>query len=164
MDVSQDELEHLAAQLGAALMRNGWRIAVAESCTGGWAAQAMTAVAGSSLWFERGFVTYSNDAKQDLLDVAGKTLVQHGAVSTETAREMTEGVLRRSRAQVAFAITGIAGPTGGSPDKPVGTVCFSWAWPDHTPRVERMLFPGDRRQIRAQSVRHAFRKMLALMP
>lgn len=162
--MSQDELEQLAAQLGAALMRNGWRIAVAESCTGGWAAQAMTAVAGSSQWFERGFVTYSNDAKQDLLGVAGKTLVQFGAVSTETAREMAEGVLRHSRAQVAFAITGIAGPTGGSPDKPVGTVCFSWAWPGQAPQLECMLFPGDRRQIRAQSVRHALRKMLALMP
>jgi nicotinamide-nucleotide amidase len=164
MDVSQDELEHLAAQLGLALMRNGWRIAVAESCTGGWAAQAMTAVAGSSQWFERGFVTYSNDAKQDLLGVAGKTLVQFGAVSTETAREMAQGVLRHSRAQVAFAITGIAGPTGGSPDKPVGTVCFCWAWPGQEPRLERMLFPGDRRLVRAQSVRHALRKMLALMP
>lgn len=164
MDVSQDELEHLAAQLGNALMRNGWRIAVAESCTGGWAAQVMTAVAGSSQWFERGFVTYSNDAKQDLLGVAGKTLVQFGAVSLETAREMAEGVLAHSRAQVAFAITGIAGPTGGTPDKPVGTVCFSWIRPGEPARVERACFPGDRRQVRAQSVRHALRKMLALMP
>ena len=162
--MSQDELEHLAAQLGAALMRNGWRIAVAESCTGGWAAQAMTAVPGSSQWFERGFVTYSNDAKQDLLGVAGKTLVQFGAVSTETAREMAEGVLRHSRAQAVFAITGIAGPTGGSPDKPVGTVCFGWARPGEELRIDRVRFRGDRRQVRAQSVRHALREMLDLMP
>jgi nicotinamide-nucleotide amidase len=163
MDVSQDELEHLATQLGQSLLRHGWRLAVAESCTGGWAAQALTAVAGSSQWFERGFVTYSNDAKQDLLEVSGRTLVQFGAVSTETAREMAEGVLKHSRAQVAFAITGIAGPTGGSPDKPVGTVCFAWARPGEMTVTAREHFPGDRRQVRAQSVRHALRQMLALM-
>lgn len=164
MDVSEDELEHLAARLGQALMRYGWRLAVAESCTGGWAAQALTAVPGSSEWFERGFVTYSNDAKQDLLEVSGRTLAEFGAVSTETAREMAEGVLSHSRAQVAFAITGIAGPTGGSPDKPVGTVCFAWALPGEAAVTAREHFPGDRRQVRAQSVRHAYRKMLALMP
>ncbi len=164
MDVSEDELEQLAAQLGQALLRHGWRLAVAESCTGGWAAQALTAVAGSSQWFERGFVTYSNDAKQDLLEVSGKTLVQFGAVSMETAREMTEGVLGHSRAQVAFAITGIAGPTGGSPGKPVGTVCFGWALPGEKTVTAREHFPGDRRQVRAQSVRHALRRMLLLMP
>jgi nicotinamide-nucleotide amidase len=163
MDVSQDELEHLAAQLGRALLRHGWRLAVAESCTGGWAAQALTAVAGSSQWFERGFVTYSNDAKQDLLGVSGRTLVQFGAVSMETAREMADGVLANSRAQVAFAITGIAGPTGGSLDKPVGTVCFAWSWPGVATLAGREHFEGDRRQIRAQSVRHALGRMLALM-
>ena len=163
MDVSQDELEYLDAQLGQALLRHAWRLAVAESCTGGWAAQALTAVAGSSQWFERGFVTYSNDAKQDLLGVNGKTLVQFGAVSAETAREMAEGVLSHSRAQAAFAITGIAGPTGGSPDKPIGTVCFAWALPGKPMLTGREHFQGDRRQVRGQSVRHAFRKMLALM-
>lgn len=163
MDVSQDELEHLAAQLGQALMRHGWRLAVAESCTGGWAAQSLTAVAGSSQWFERGFVTYSNDAKQDLLGVTGKTLVQFGAVSAETARAMAEGVLAHSRAQVAFSITGIAGPTGGTPDKPVGTVCFGWAWPGAATVTAREHFAGDRRQVRAQSVRHVLRQMLALL-
>jgi nicotinamide-nucleotide amidase len=164
MDVSQDELEHLAAQLGRVLLRRGWRLAVAESCTGGWAAQALTAVAGSSDWFERGFVTYSNDAKQDLLEVSGKTLVQFGAVSPETAQEMAEGTLRHSRAQVAFAITGVAGPSGGTPDKPVGTVCFAWARAGEMTLTDRQAFMGDRRQVRAQSVRHAFRRMLALMP
>jgi nicotinamide-nucleotide amidase len=163
MDVSQDELEHIAARLGRALLRHGWRLAVAESCTGGWAAQALTAVAGSSQWFERGFVTYSNDAKQDLLGVSGRTLVQFGAVSMETAREMADGVLANSRAQVAFAITGIAGPTGGSPDKPVGTVCFAWSRPGEATLTGREHFQGDRRQVRAQSVRHALNRLLDLM-
>ncbi len=163
MDVSQDELEHLAAQLGQALLRHGWRLAAAESCTGGWAAQSLTAVAGSSQWFERGFVTYSNDAKQDLLGVTGRALVQYGAVSTEVAREMAEGALAHSRAQAAFAITGVAGPTGGTPDKPVGTVCFGWAVPGEAIVTGREHFAGDRRQVRAQSVRHALRRMLALL-
>ena len=163
MDVNQEALEHLAGQLGQALLRRGWRLACAESCTGGWAAQAMTAVAGSSDWFERGFVTYSNDAKQDLLGVSGRTLVEFGAVSTETAREMAEGVLRHSRAHCAFAITGVAGPSGGSPDKPVGTVCFAWARNGQVTEVGREHFAGDRRQVRAQSVRHALSRMLALV-
>lgn len=163
MDVTQDELERLAARLGQALLRRGWRLACAESCTGGWAAQAMTAVAGSSDWFERGFVTYSNDAKQDLLEVGGRTLVESGAVSTETAREMAQGALRHSRAQCAFAITGIAGPGGGSPDKPVGTVCFAWARAGEATLTDLTHFSGDRRQVRAQSVRHALGRMLALV-
>jgi nicotinamide-nucleotide amidase len=163
MDVSQDELERLAARLGQAMLHRGWRLAVAESCTGGWAAQALTAVAGSSEWFERGFVTYSNDAKQDLLGVSGKTLVRSGAVSTDTAREMAKGALTHSRAQAAFAITGIAGPSGGSPEKPVGTVCFAWARHGEPTLTAREHFPGDRRQVRAQAVRHALNRMLALM-
>ncbi len=163
MVVNQDELERLAAQLGQALLLRHWRLAAAESCTGGWAAQAMTAVAGSSDWFERGFVTYSNDAKQDLLDVSGRVLVEAGAVSTETAREMAEGALRHSRAQCAFAITGVAGPGGGSEEKPVGTVCFAWARNGAATEVDRQRFDGDRRQVRAQSVRHALSRMLALV-
>lgn len=163
MDVNQEALEHLAAQLGQALLHRGWRLACAESCTGGWAAQAMTAVAGSSDWFERGFVTYSNDAKQDLLEVSGRTLVEFGAVSTETAREMAEGALRHSRAHCTFAITGVAGPGGGGPDKPVGTVCFAWARHGEVTEVGREHFAGDRRQVRAQSVRHALSRMLALV-
>lgn len=163
MDVSQAELELGAARLGQALMRHGWCLAVAESCTGGWAAQALTAVAGSSRWFERGFVTYSNDAKQELLGVSSGTLAQFGAVSLETAREMAEGALAHSRAEVAFSITGIAGPSGGTPDKPVGTVCFAWALPGADTVVAREHFPGDRRQVRAQSARHAIRQMLDLL-
>lgn len=164
MDVSQEELEQLAARLGAVLQGQGWTLAVAESCTGGWAAQALTASAGSSAWFERGFVTYSNAAKQDLLGVREETLARYGAVSEETAREMAQGALARSQARAAFAITGIAGPSGGTPDKPVGTVCFAWAGTGPETVSERQYFAGDRRQIRAQSVRHALKIMLALVP
>ncbi len=164
MDVTQAELEALAAELGQVLLARGWMVAAAESCTGGWAAQALTAVAGSSAWFERGFVTYSNDAKMELLGVREETLDAFGAVSEETAREMAAGALAHSRVQAAFAITGIAGPSGGSPEKPVGTVCFAWALAGAPVVAERLLFPGDRRAVRAQSVRHALRNLLALMP
>lgn len=164
MDVTQETLEAQAAGLGAALLARGWMLATAESCTGGWAAQAMTAVAGSSAWFERGFVTYSNEAKMEMLGVGAATLATHGAVSEATAAEMALGALAHSRAQAALAITGIAGPTGGSPDKPVGTVCFAWARSGYEVVTERRLFAGDRRAIRAQSVEHSFDRMLALMP
>ncbi len=164
MDVTQAELESLAAELGAALLRCGMMLAAAESCTGGWAAQALTAVAGSSAWFERGFVTYSNDAKVEMLGVRQEALETFGAVSEETAREMVEGALAHSRAQAAFAITGIAGPSGGTLDKPVGTVCFAWARAGAEVVSARHRFSGDRRQVRAQSVQEALRNMLALMP
>jgi len=164
MDVTQAELEAFAAELAAALLQRGWMLAAAESCTGGWAAQALTAVAGSSTWFERGFVTYSNQAKMDMLGVRAETLEAFGAVSEETAIEMARGALAHSRTQAAFAITGIAGPSGGTLEKPVGMVCFAWARQGAEVVTERMLFAGDRRQIRAQSVRHAFRKLLILMP
>lgn len=163
MDVSQAELEGLAAALGETLLAKGWMLACAESCTGGWAAQACTAIAGSSAWFERGFVTYSNDAKRELLGVPEAHLVSHGAVSLEVARDMVEGVLRHSRAQAAFAITGIAGPSGGTPEKPVGTVCFAWGVTGREVVVERVKFPGDRRAIRAQSVAYALRHMQDLV-
>lgn len=164
MDVTQETLEAQAAGLGAALLARGWMLATAESCTGGWAAQAMTAVAGSSAWFERGFVTYSNEAKMEMLGVRAATLATHGAVSEANAAEMALGALAHSRAQAALAITGIAGPTGGSPDKPVGTVCFAWARSGYEVVTERRQFAGDRRAIRAQSVEHSFDRMLALMP
>lgn len=159
MDVSQDRLEALAAELGQALMARGWMLACAESCTGGWAAQACTAIAGSSAWFERGFVTYSNAAKVEMLGVPEAHLVSHGAVSLEVARVMAEGALRHSRTQAAFAITGIAGPTGGTPQKPVGTVCFAWAVEGWETVAERVRFTGDRRVIRAQSVAYAIGHM-----
>ncbi|MDP2430741.1 MAG: CinA family protein [Pseudomonadota bacterium] len=163
MDVTQAELEALAAELGVALLQRGWKLATAESCTGGWAAQVATAVAGSSQWFERGFITYSNEAKMEMLGVRAETLEAFGAVSEETAAEMALGALTHSRAQAAFAITGIAGPSGGTPDKPVGTVCFAWARAGAGVVTARRQFPGARQQIRAQSVELALRKMLALM-
>lgn len=160
MDVTQDALESLAARLGAALQARGWLLAVAESCTGGWAAQAITAIPGSSTWFDRGFVTYSNAAKQELLGVSAETLATHGAVSEPIVREMALGALARSHAQATFAISGIAGPAGGTPEKPVGTVCFAWALQGGAVETTTHRFIGDRRSIRAQSVAYALQGML----
>jgi nicotinamide-nucleotide amidase len=160
MAMSQDELEALATRVGEALQARAWRLAAAESCTGGWAAQAITAIAGSSLWFDRGFVTYSNAAKCDVLGVTAEILTEFGAVSEACARGMADGARRRSLAQVAFAITGIAGPAGGSPDKPVGTVCFAWSIAGRDTETARMRFDGDRRAVRAQSVAYVFRGIL----
>jgi nicotinamide-nucleotide amidase len=134
-------------------------LATAESCTGGWVAQAVTAIAGSSAWFERGFVTYSNLAKRELLGVKQRTLKKHGAVSEETAREMAAGALRRSRASVALAVTGVAGPSGGSAAKPVGMVCFAWA-KGRRVRSETRRFRGGREAVRRQSVVRALEGVL----
>jgi nicotinamide-nucleotide amidase len=151
----------LAESLGRALKARGALLVTAESCTGGWAAQAVTAVAGSSDWFERGFVTYSNAAKEDLLGVRRQTLERHGAVSEETAREMAAGALAHSRASVAVSITGVAGPGGGSDAKPVGTVCFAWASGPGRLRSETRHFQGDREAVRRQSVEHALAGVIA---
>jgi nicotinamide-nucleotide amidase len=150
----------LAESLGKKLREKGALLVTAESCTGGWAAEAVTAVAGSSEWFERGFVTYSNAAKEEMLGVKRQTLERHGAVSEETAREMALGALARSRGSLALAITGIAGPGGGSPAKPVGTVCFAWARGGAV-RSETRHFGGDREAVRRQSVEHALAGALA---
>lgn len=155
------ELEALSQQIGVALRERSLRLATAESCTGGWVAQIVTHTGGSSAWFERGFVTYSNDAKNEMLGVRTETLVACGAVSEETAREMAGGALANSHADVSLAITGIAGPTGGSPGKPVGTVCFAWCRRDATPDSARMHFDGDREAIRRQSAIHALQELLA---
>ena len=163
----QTALEALAAEVGALLGANGQKLATAESCTGGWVAQCLTAIAGSSDWFERGFVTYSNEAKQEMLGVARETLDRHGAVSVATAQAMAQGALRRSRADWSVAITGIAGPTGGSPDKPVGTVCFGWAGPDGFTTTELCHLAGSRAEVRAQSVAYALHGVLqhaAILP
>ena len=152
----------LARKVGDALKARGRRLVTAESCTGGWVAMALTAIAGSSDWFERGYVTYSNEAKQEALGVSADTLRRHGAVSEETAREMAAGELARSHGQVALAITGVAGPTGGSADKPVGTVCFAWA--DGSKILsETRRFEGDRESVRRQSVVHALHGVLELL-
>ena len=156
----QTALEALAAEVGALLGANGQKLATAESCTGGWGAQCLTAVAGSSVWFERGFVPYSNEPKQEMLGVARETLDRHGAVSVATAQAMAQGALRRSRADWSVAITGIAGPTGGSPDKPVGTVCFGWAGPDGFTTTELCHLAGSRAEVRAQSVAYALHGVL----
>ena len=144
-------MDDLAKRLGARLRRANDMLATAESCTGGWAAQVVTSVAGSSAWFERGFVTYSNAAKQELLGVGAETLRAHGAVSEETAREMARGALERSQGTIAVSITGVAGPAGGTAEKPVGTVCFAWARGGEV-RSETRRFAGDRESIRRQSV------------
>lgn len=159
--VSQADLEALAAQLGQLLLARGEWLATAESCTGGWVAQCLTAIAGSSGWFERGFVTYSNAAKSEMLGVPDTTLERHGAVSEATARAMAQGAIEKSHADWAVAITGIAGPTGGSAEKPVGTVCFAWARKEGGCEAELRHFAGDREQVRAQSVRHALRGLQA---
>lgn len=131
----------------------------AESCTGGWVAQAVTSVAGSSDWFERGYVAYSNAAKQELLGVRFQTLKQYGAVSEESARAMALGALRKGRGHIALAVTGIAGPAGGTPAKPVGTVCFAWAQ-GRKLRSETRRFRGERESVRRRSVIHALQGVL----
>jgi nicotinamide-nucleotide amidase len=150
----EDPLLTLAARLGVAALARGTMIATAESCTGGLVAGAITSIAGSSGWFERGFVTYSDLAKEQQLGVALSTIERFGAVSEETAKAMAQGAVRGSAAQWAVAVTGIAGPDGGSPDKPVGTVWFAWAGPDHLQALRRQ-FDGDRAAVRQASVRVA---------
>lgn len=146
----------LSRRTGKALKRKRQTLVTAESCTGGWAAQAVTSVAGSSDWFERGYVTYSNAAKHELLGVKLRTLKKHGAVSETTAREMARGALRRGRGTIALAVTGVAGPAGGTPAKPVGTVCFAWAQ-GRKLRSETRRFGGNRAAVRRKSVIHALR-------
>ena len=143
-------LDQLAVQSGVALAEKSLMLATAESCTGGLVAAAITDVSGSSGWFERGFVTYSNEAKSTMLGVPAKLIRDHGAVSEETAREMALGALARSRAGIALSITGVAGPGGGSGAKPVGTVCFAWAAAGRATSETRH-FEGDREAVRRQS-------------
>lgn len=158
------ELVALSASIGAAAFANGGQrrllIATAESCTGGWAATVITHTAGSSGWFERGFVTYSNEAKTELLGVRPETLARFGAVSQETAAEMATGALENSNALISLSITGIAGPTGGSPGKPVGTVCFGWCQRGAEPTSACLHFAGGRREVRQQAVMHAIQGLL----
>lgn len=160
---AQTELEALAARVGAALLERGERVATAESCTGGWISQCLTAIPGSSDWFDRGFVTYSNEAKEEMLGVARELLQTQGAVSEATVAAMAQGALARSRAQWALAVSGIAGPAGGSPAKPVGTVCFAWAGPDGLLEVSTRHFPGDREGVRAYTAQEALAGLLGLL-
>lgn len=156
------DLLKLAAELGAALKKKGWKLALAESCTGGMAAQTVTAIPGSSAWFERGFVTYSNASKIEMLGVNPQTLEQYGAVSEQTAREMALGALKHSHADIAAAITGIAGPDGGTVGKPVGTVCFACTT-KHQITTFTLHFVGDRNDIRQQSVQHILQSLQTVL-
>lgn len=144
-------LSNLAKELGAALKARGYSLALAESCTGGLVAQAITSVAGSSAWFDRGFVTYSNQAKIEMLNVSSQTLEKFGAVSEQTAAEMSTGALSNSHAQMTGSITGIAGPDGGTAEKPVGTVCFAWAEVQKPVSTTTKYFHGNRESIRQQA-------------
>jgi nicotinamide-nucleotide amidase len=161
--LNSELLTHVSIGLLADLMlEKGFFLATAESCTGGMIAAACTDLAGSSAWFERGFVTYSNAAKTDMLGVDAALITQHGAVSQAVARAMAFGAIRHSRAQVAVAVTGVAGPTGGSADKPVGTVWFAWSV-DGSLESEIMCFNGDRASVRQATVHHAVGKLLTLL-
>lgn len=154
-----NELIELATKVGQALQAKGLLLATAESCTGGGVAQAVTEIAGSTGWFDCGFVTYSNASKTELLDVSAALIAQLGTVSEEVAGAMAKGALANSNAHVALSTTGIAGPTGAVPGKPVGTVCFGWARGDAT-YTERLVFSGDRQAVREQTVTHALRGLL----
>lgn len=155
------ELYELSKRVGDALKARKQMMAAAESCTGGWIGQAVTMVPGSSQWFDRAFVTYTNEAKQEMLGVSEKTLKAFGAVSEQTVREMVAGALARSRAQVAVAVSGIAGPDGGSPTKPVGTVLLAWADKAGIVDAQSMHFQGDRDAVRRATVVAALEGMLA---
>jgi len=160
----QARLEALARRVGQHLLEKGWTLTTAESCTGGMVAAAVTAIAGSSGWFERGFVTYSNQSKIDMLGVAPAVLEAHGAVSMACAAAMADGALAASGAGIALSITGIAGPGGAVAGKPVGTVCFGWAGRGMATGVETCLFAGDRAAIRYQATLHALQGVLSACP
>ncbi|EIJ45748.1 MULTISPECIES: CinA family protein [unclassified Herbaspirillum] len=157
-----DSTLDLATRVGHTLKARGLLLATAESCTGGGIAHAITEIAGSSEWFDCGFVTYSNASKNELLDISEALIAQHGAVSEEIAGAMAEGAVANSSSDVAVSTTGIAGPGGAVPGKPVGTVCFGWRVGDKT-YTERLVFKGDRQQVRAQTVEHSLKGLLKLL-
>jgi nicotinamide-nucleotide amidase len=150
--MTEEQMVAAAGRVAKRLLGRGWMLATAESCTGGWVAKVITDLEGSSRWFERGFVTYTNESKLEMLGVDAATVAAHGAVSEQTAAEMAAGALANSRAHVSLSITGIAGPGGGSPTKPVGTVCFGWARAGRAPLTVTCHFTGDREAVRRQAV------------
>lgn len=154
------ELDPILRDVVRELKKQGLMLATAESCTGGWVAQMVTSVAGSSEWFERGFVAYTNLAKREMLGVSTTILSRYGAVSEQAARAMAEGALTHSHAQIALAITGIAGPSGGTPEKPVGTVCFAWAGKKRDTQTRKHVFSGDREAVRRRAVVTALQGLL----
>jgi len=163
MTVTELKISELALQLGNCLNTRDMALATAESCTGGWIAKAITDLTGSSVWFEGSIVCYSNALKQSLLGVPEKTLEDFGAVSSETVTAMTEGVFAHTPADVAVSVSGIAGPGGGSDEKPVGTVWLCWGRRDEAPIAQSFLFEGDREAVRLQSVEKALRCVMDLL-
>ena len=157
-----EDIIKLAAEVGQALQQKDLLLATAESCTGGGVAQAITEIAGSSEWFDCGYIPYSNDSKTEMLGVSAVLIAQHGAVSEEIAAAMAQGALVNSNAHIAIATTGIAGPTGAVPGKPVGTVCFSWAMGGRI-ITERKVFVGDRHAVREQTVVHSLSGILRFL-
>ena len=158
-----ETLDTLSAELGRRLKADGGTLVTAESCTGGWVSKVVTDVPGSSGWFDRGFVTYSNRGKEEMLGVSPQTLATYGAVSEPVVCEMALGALARSGAAIAVAVSGVAGPDGGTEEKPVGTVCFAWARRGATPLSQRFQFAGNRAEVRHQSVRVALERLLELL-
>lgn len=161
--MTDNGLYQLAEAVGRGLQRRAWLLATAESCTGGWVSQAITSIAGSSEWFDRGYVTYSNRAKQEMLGVAEATLASHGAVSEPTVAEMALGALEASGADVAVAVSGIAGPGGATPGKPVGLVCFAWLVKGSPPLTRTVQLDGDRQAVRRQAVEITLNGLLDLL-
>ena len=161
--MTEDDITEIARELGRACKRRKVEVVTAESCTGGGVAAAITRISGSAKWFERGFVTYGNGAKKELLGVSQRTLKEHGAVSEAVAREMALGALERSRADVGVSVTGIAGPTGAAPGKPVGTVWLCWAARGGPVQSRRFRFEGGRVEVRMQTVAMALRGLVDLL-
>jgi nicotinamide-nucleotide amidase len=159
----KNDLHEVTQELARVLIKNNWHLSTAESCTGGMVAASITELAGSSEWFERGYVTYSNQAKSEDIDVSQNLIEQYGAVSDQVARAMVLGAKQNSGSDIALSITGIAGPTGGSPEKPVGTVCFAWVLANDQMVSETKHFEGDRQQIRQQACDFSLRKLLSLV-
>ncbi len=161
--MSFEATKDMAEHLGRLLLMHNLALVTAESCTGGGLAEIITRIPGSSQWFERGFITYSNDAKQELLGVSQDMLKEYGAVSEQVACAMAEGALENSHSQVSVSVTGIAGPDGGTDEKPVGTVCLAWQQRDQTTRVAQVLFEGDRQQIRQQACLMAMQGLIDML-
>lgn len=157
-----EDISQLAQLLGNKLFAAGWQISCAESCTGGGIGYAITSISGSSAWFKQGFITYSNEAKQDLLGVSEYTLTQHGAVSAATVEEMAAGAAKQANAEVAIAVSGIAGPDGGTPDKPVGTVCFGFFIKGQKSSQKQQI-NGDRQTVRIKAIEFALSQTLQLL-
>ena len=157
------DLHEVTQELARVLIKNHWHLSTAESCTGGMVAASITELAGSSEWFERGYVTYSNQSKSEDIDVSQNLIEQHGAVSDQVARAMALGAKQNSGSDLSLSITGIAGPTGGSPEKPIGTVCFAWALANDQIVSETKHFEGNRQQIREQACDFSLRKLLDLL-